>query len=69
MIGRNIGYLPQNVDLRCRTRSVGVVVAPGATEMQIVSRDDGLEVEARVEPQAIDRVAVDQQARCAWSRP
>lgn len=45
--------------------TIGGVVAPGATVMQIISRDDGLEIEASVEPMAIDRVAVDQDA---WIR-
>lgn len=47
--------------------TVGGVVAPGATVMQIISRDDGLEIEASVEPMAIDRVAVDQNAFIRFS--
>ncbi|WP_052341320.1 HlyD family type I secretion periplasmic adaptor subunit [Salinarimonas rosea] len=47
--------------------TIGGVVAPGATVAQIISREDGLEIEASVEPMAIDRVAVDQSSFIRFS--
>ncbi len=47
--------------------TVGGVVAPGDVLMQIVPNDDLLAVEARVRPQDIDQMSVDQDAALRFS--
>jgi HlyD family secretion protein len=42
--------------------TVSGVIAPGTTLMQIISQDEGIELEANIEPQHIDRVSVGQEA-------
>lgn len=43
--------------------TLGGVVAPGATILQIIPRSEGLEFETRVDPSAIDQVFVGQEAK------
>lgn len=43
--------------------TLGGVVAPGATILQIIPRSQGLEFETRVDPTAIDQVFVGQEAK------
>ena len=47
--------------------TVGGVVGPGETIMQIVPRGDALIIEARVAPQDVDQVFVDQPAVVRFS--
>ena len=50
----------QVLDLSVTT--IGAVLAPGETVMQLVPRGDQLVVEARVRPQDIDRISISQSA-------
>ena len=47
--------------------TIGGVVAPGATILQIVPRNQGLEFETRVDPTSIDQVFIGQQAKVTLS--
>lgn len=42
--------------------TVGGVVAPGATVMEVVPTDDGIEIEVNVDPQSVDQLHLGQQS-------
>jgi HlyD family secretion protein len=47
--------------------TIGGVIAPGTTLMQIISQEEGIELEANVETQFIDQVSVGQSATVRFS--